>query len=277
MTRPSTARQRLFAMVGTFLSMSTIASCAPPPVAGTGYELVFQDEFDDGSVGAIWATAPFGGSLPPVEGNGVMTVWSAAANSSYWGYVASTGPRIDTEPSHPFAHAWRYGYFEARIRFTDSDWAWPAFWLFSLAKTEAWPGENCNLLNAEWDIMEGGIGNADGQWPASRATYAVLHRNTTDNTADGYCGLPDQQRQLRTTFPDVDLSQWHTWAGRWTAGELCTYLDDELLGCLEPYDSTPQPMHLVFTMQYLQDCVDCGPRPDALAMDIDWVRVWQQQ
>ena len=146
-----------------------------------------------------------------------------------------------------------------------------------MAKTEAWPGENCSQLNAEWDIMEGGIGNSDGQWPASRATYSVLHRNTTDNTPDGYCGVADQQRQHRSMFPDVDLSQWHTWAGRWTAGELCTYLDGQLLGCLEPYDSTPQPMHLVFTMQYLSDCIDCGTRPTALAMQIDWVRVWQQR
>lgn len=268
---------RLAYALAVLLSMPAATSCAPAPISDRSYELVFRDNFDGNTLSGIWVTAPFGGSLPPTVGNGVMTLRATAANGYQWAYVASTGPRSDTEPSYPWAQSWQNGYFEARIRFTGNDWAWPAFWMFSMAKTEAWPGENCWVLNAEWDIMEGGIGNPDGQWPASRAAYSVLHRNTTDNTDDGYCGLADEQRKFRSTVTNLDLSGWHTWAGHWTAGELCTYLDDWPLGCLEPYDSTPQRMHLVFTMQYLHECVDCGTRPSALEMQVDWVRVWQPQ
>ena len=277
MARGRRESSRLAAAGVAALWVATAVACAPPPIADDGYELVFRDEFDGDSLSGIWATAPFGGSLPPTVGNGVMTIWAAASNDYQWGYVASTGPRSSTEPSYPWAQSWLYGYFEARIRFTDSAWAWPAFWLFSMAKSEAWPGENCSRLNAEWDIMENGIGNreGDGGRPASRSTYSVLHRNTTDNTDDGYCGIPDEMRLFSTDFTDVDLSQWHTWAGHWTGAELCTYLDDQLLGCVEPYDSTAQRMHIVFTMLYLNQCIVCPARPTGLAMQVDWVRVWQ--
>lgn len=263
--------RRLASAGAAMLWLTALGGCAPAPIADDGYELVFRDEFNGNTLSGVWVTAPFGGSLPPTVAHGMMTIRATAANGYRWAYVANTGPRLDTEPSYPFAQSWQRGYFEARIRFTDDPWAWPAFWLFSMAKTEAWPDEDCRRLNAEWDIMEGGIGG----FPASTSTYAVLHRNTTDNTDDGYCGIPDETRRYRSDFTDVDLSEWHTWAGHWTAGQLCTFLDDELLGCVPPYDTTSQRMHIVLSMLYLNECAGCPPRPASLQMDIDWVRVWQ--
>jgi hypothetical protein len=105
--------------------------------------------------------------------------------------------------------------------------------------------------------------------------YTSLHRNTTDNTDDGYCGIPDELRKYSTDTTDVDLSDWHVWSGHWTAGELCTYVDDWPLGCVEPFDSTAQQMHIVFTMLYLGECIGCSARPSSLEMQVDWVRVWQ--
>lgn len=267
----------MVAIATAVVGSTTPSACAPGPISGGGYELVWREEFDGDTLSGIWATAPFGGSLPPTVSDGVLQIRSTAANDYQWGYVASTGPRLDTEPSYPFAQSWREGYFEARIRFTDNAWSWPAFWLFSMAKTEAWPGENCWVLNAEWDIMENGIGNREGTGgrPASRSSYTSLHRNTTDNTADGYCGIPDEMRKFSTDFTDVDLSDWHVWAGRWTSSALCTFLDGEPLGCVLPYDSTDQTMHIVFTMQYLGECIGCPARPTSLEMEVDWVRVWQ--
>jgi beta-glucanase (GH16 family) len=262
--------------IGLAATLLTLVACAPAPVAGGGYRLVFHDDFDGDAVGGIWATAPFGGSLPATVRNGALTLTTTAANDYYWAYVASTGPRLDTEPSYPFAGAWQEGYFEARIRYSDNRWARPAFWLFSMAKTEAWPGENCARLNAEWDIMENGIGGTDGDRPASRWSVSVIHRNTTDNTPDGYCGQPDETRSHSQEHPDTNLSGWHVWAGRWTADELCTYLDGVEIHCMEPYDSTRQPMHIVFTMLYLRTCAGCPARPASLEMQVDWVRVWQR-
>jgi len=252
-----------------------VAGCVPPAIEEQGYGIVFQDRFDGPTVNRVWSTAPFGDSLAPTIANGVLTVRATAANGYQWGYLASTGPRQEDEPSYPEARAWREGYFEARIRFTDSPWAWPAFWLFSMAKTEAWPGEDCRHLIAEWDVMENGVQNFDGARPASSWYFGALHRNTSDGTPDGSCGVDDDYRSSSQEYPGVDLSGWHVWAGRWTDGELCTYLDDDLIQCMEPYDSTGQPMHLTFTMQYLPQCTGCPARPSELKLEIDWVRVWQ--
>jgi hypothetical protein len=144
-----------------------------------------------------------------------------------------------------------------------------------MSKTEAWPGEDCSELNSEWDIMENGVQNGDGLRPAGNWYFTALHRNTTDNTSDGYCGTPDEDRRFSAEFTGTNLADWHTWGAYWAPGTFCTYLDDVEIQCMEPYDSTSQPMHLVFTMQYLSRCDGCPPRPDQLEMQVDWVRVWQ--
>jgi hypothetical protein len=204
-----------------------------------------------------------------------MTLRTTAANDYAWGYAATTGPWTEGEPNYPNALAWQEGYFEARIRYTDNPWTWASFWLMSMSKTEAWPGEDCSELNAEWDIFDNGIQHVDGSHPASDWFFTGLHRNTTDNTGDGYCGRPDEQQTYGENLSQADLSGWHTWAGRWTSGELCTYLDGVELQCVEPYDTTSQPMRLTFSIQYLPRCDGCPPRPSSLELQVDWVRVWQ--
>ena len=269
-------RRRGLRLCTAGLALAVTTTCTPEPIADQGYELVFFEPFDGDEVRPHWATAPFGGSLPATIKDGVLTLRTTAANDYQWAYLASTGPRFDTEPNYPLASAWQEGYFEARLRYSDNRWAWPGFWLFSMAKTEAWPGEDCTRLNAEWDIMENGIQDMDGSKPASSWYFTSLHRNTTDNSDDGYCSRPDDVRNTGQQFPGTDLSTWHTWAGHWTSEEMCTYLDGEELTCTEPFDTTAQPMHLVLSMIYLPVCSGCPPRPSSLEMQVDWVRVWQQ-
>jgi beta-glucanase (GH16 family) len=268
---------RLRARAGVLaLAVAFAANCTPAPITDRGYQIVFTDQFDGDAVDDVWATAPFGDSLPPTVDRGVLTLTSTAENGYRWGHISSSGPRQESDPSYPAALAWEEGYFEARIRYTDDPWAWPAFWLFSMAKTEAWPNEDCSVLNAEWDIMENGLNNSSGDRPASHSFATVLHRNTTDNTANGYCGVPDTTRSHHEQFPDTNLSNWHTWAGRWTEDEVCTYLDDVEIACLATFDTTAQPMKLVFTIQYARNCGGCPPRPPQLELEVDWVRVWQR-
>lgn len=251
--------------------LASVASCVPPPISGSDYELVFVDQFDGDALSGVWSVPPHGNPLAPSLVDGVMTIWTTTENRYSWGFVGSTGPRVATEPGYPFMHAWQEGYVEARIRYSDNPWAWPAFWMYSASTAEAWPGQDCRRLTSEWDIMENGIANQS----ADHGNVSVIHRNTTDGTADGYCNQLDETRVFQRGFPDVDLDDWHVWAGRWTGDELCTYLDDVELQCMDAYDTTAQPMHLVFTIQYLRACEGCGPRPGAMAMQVDWVRVWQ--
>jgi hypothetical protein len=274
--RPIVRRRRAPSRLAAGLAALLLTACAPPAVKEQGYRLVFLDNFDGAALDpSVWITAPFGGSLPATVADGVMTLKATADNSYYWGNLTSAGPRLSGEPNHPSAQAWQEGYFEARIRFTNDPWAWPAFWLFSMAKTEAWPDENCSHLNSEWDIMENGVDNSSGTRPAANWYVTALHRNTTDGTDDGYCGQPDSRRTAVHDYTWTDLSDWHTWGGRWTSDRLCTYLDNVLIQCMEPYDTTAQPMHLAFTIQYLGECSGCPPRPSELEMQVDFVRVWQ--
>jgi hypothetical protein len=252
----------------------------PAALRAAGYEMVFADEFDaprpgDGTGDEFWVTAPFGDSLPPEFGGGTMTLRTTAANGHAWGQVAGTGPRSGGEPSYPGMRAWEQGYVESRFRYSDDSWSWAAFWLFGTAKTEAWPDDDCSVLNGEWDIVENGLPNGDGRHPARDWYYTALHHNTSDNSPDGYCGEPDEQRTASLDLTGIELSGWHTWGAHWTADALCTYLDGVQLQCMEPYDSTHQPMHLVYSIQYLPRCDGCPPRPPELEMEVDWVRVWQ--
>jgi hypothetical protein len=271
--------------VPTTTTTTTPGEPLPAPIAGQPYSLRFEDQFNGPGVASTWA-GPTGMNdllAPTIESEGGDTfarLRTSAANGYRWGNMASSGQPSAGEPEFPNMRAWQYGYFETRVRYTDNPWSWPAFWLYSAHKLEA-PPEVCpdagGHLTSEWDIMENGVQNGDGQHPASRWFFTAIHRNTTDNSADGWCGTPDEQRTRGNEFPGVNLAGWHTWGGLWQMdGSLCTYLDGVLVTCLQGYDSTEQAMAITYTMQYLGRCDGCPPRPAELALDIDWVRVWQR-
>jgi hypothetical protein len=259
------------------LVVLAVAACVPPrAITDRGYTLVYQENFNGNAVPPQWQTVAYGGSLQPTVADGLMTLKTTAANNRHWGYVASIGPRSKTEPNYPYMLAWQEGYFEARFRYTNHVWSWPAFWLFSAGRTEAHPGEDCRYLAAEWDMVENGVGNWNGERPADHGYVSVVHSNTKDGTPDGYCGEHDEMKHFLKSFPEIDLSQWHIWGGRWEGSRLCTYLDNVEIQCMDAYDTIHQPMHMVFTIQYLRECPNCGPKPPELAIQVDWVRVYQR-
>ena len=254
-----------------------VAACAPAPIFNQGYELAFQDEFDGPTLDPLWQQAPWSAGPPPGVANGSMVLTSDSAGG---GYAATTGPRRSQEPNFPGARSWQYGYFEARLRFTDNPWSWPVFWMFSMAKTEAWPQEICppsGELTSEWNIMEGGLNNRDGSFPASRSVHSVLHRNTRNGSAGPWCDIADTTTSHHHVSSGVNLSGWHVWGGLWTEGEVCLYLDDEEIGCEPTYDTTHQPMHIILSINDHGMCGNCPAKPAQLRMEVDWVRVWQKR
>jgi hypothetical protein len=258
------------------LPLVLLGACAPAPIIDEGYVMVYNDEFDGPTLDPLWQQAPWSTGPEPGIANGSMVLTSDSRGS---GYAASTGLRQSQEPNFPDARSWQYGYFEARLRFTDNAWSWPIFWMFSMAKTEAWPQEICppsGELTSEWNIMEGGLNNGDGSFPASRSVHSVLHRNTRNGSAGPWCDIADATRFDHHVSPDVNLAGWHVWSGLWTEDEVCLYLDNEEIGCEPPYDTTHQPMHIIFSINDHGMCGGCPPRPAQLRMEVDWVRVWQK-
>lgn len=269
---------------GAFLQFSS--SNQPPQLSGT-WRRVFEDDFTNPSVSlsSVWELhPPFTTKYPGAVSvaNGVMTLKTGELTNNEWTHVSTAGPRRSTEPNYPAMKAWREGYFEARFRYTDSEWSWPAFWLFSANKVEVWPGEKCpaqgGYYNAEWDMVENGVQNGWQHRPSNSWYARVIHKNTTDHTDDGYCGQPDEDKQYAQDFTgQKNLSDWHTWGGRWVGNQLCTYLDNQQLNCETAYDTMNQPMVINIDINFLGNCPSwCGTRPKELQLQVDWVRVWQK-
>lgn len=113
---------------------------------------------------------------------------------------------------------WRYGYFEARMRFEQQpysdDWSglasWASFWLTS---PTAWLGP-AGAKFCEVDIFE--------QLAGPDVLAGTVHE-WTQGTATGHVYTRHDRK-----VPG-GLDGWHTFGLRWTPGELEWFLDDEFV------------------------------------------------
>ena len=126
---------------------------------------------------------------------------------------------------------------------------------------------------SELDIFEG-FGNI--QYGGSRTDdffSGALHRNTA-----GFYGQPDTLRCV-LDGTGLDLSDWHVYAARWTDSTVSYYVDGQLQGSVNTFDSTRQPMHLLlynWNTAWEDENMPNASTPDRLDVSVDWVRVWQQ-
>ena len=175
--------------------------------------------------------------------------------------------------------SFRRGYFEARMKWTGAQGAGPAFWLLSTTHAEngdggpldKWPNPACaepTCLSAELDVFEG-----FGRYPYD--FNGALHRNS--------CGCYGEPRRMNTNNrqpqPGVYMPGWHTYAARWTATDVTWYLDGHRIMSAPVYDSTDQPMHLIFShwnTTWEPGTQPNASTPDELHTEVDWVRVWQR-
>jgi len=237
----------------------------PAPIAGQGYTKVFGDEFNAPLDPAVWTTKEFWEDEPRagaiVVSNGTVKINNA--RPYYGDQSITTGPYWFGDP---VKKSWQFGYFEARMKFTDAKGSWPAFWLISKAHATAdWP--NCPEpdLNFELDIME-----YQGDEPTQ--FYGTEHRNTGD-----VCGTPDQTRSVFTN-PFALAGAWHTFSAKWTATNITWYVDDVSQGTQPLFDSGDQQMYIALTMQACgwDNTNSCdSSTPDPLVTEVDWVHVWQ--
>lgn len=252
------------------------ASSEPGPIAGQGYTQRFGDCFTtlDRSVWCShqwWEPAPPSGTQY-VDASGVLHLDRRRAD----GYPNNT---LSSEPcGQANPKSFQQGYFEARLRFTGVPGSGPAFWLFSTrhATDPAWPSINpfcaanglplAQCYSSELDVFEGYGNRLD-------VFTGTLHRNSC-----GCYGVTNSQTANNWQPQSGSLSDWHTYAVKWTGTSVAWYLDGRLIMSDPTYDSTAQPMHLLFynwaTPWESGNGVGAST-PDTLDTEVDWVRVWQ--
>ena len=248
----------------------------PAPIAGQGYTQRFADDFNtfDTSVWCnklYWEGQPASGSQAVANGELRLTRTKA---SNWRNTTVSTEPNCGQANPKEFTR----GYFEARMKWDTVRGNGPAFWLLGRHGQEPMPfcstntGSDPMCLAAELDIIEG-FGNI--QYGGSRQDdwySGALHRNT-----NSWYGVSDQVRSVQVGT-GAEMENYHTYAAKWTASEVCWYFDNALLGCRPTFDSTNQPQHLIlynWNTSWEDENMPTSTSPD-LNVWVDWVRVWQQ-
>jgi hypothetical protein len=240
------------------------------------YKVVFQDDFDafDSS---LWVPSPWHGATFP---NGAIKVEDSVltiradynATPRNWVEVTSLGPAAGSDPFRPNAKRWQEGYFETRIKaaaipLTANAWVKLTAWFFSYEVANKYPGSHCPVLCGEWDMVENGIGGT----LADTRHSSVLHRNT-----NATCSTADTSHSAG--LDGTNLLDWHVWGGLWRNNTLTTFLDGVWQSTHPGYDSTAQPMYMVFSAAPLGLVApghESDPEPDFVETYVDWVRVWQ--
>jgi len=240
----------------------TTDSTTPSPISGQGYGVVFSDDFNSLD-SAVWNDHQWYQPSPPAgavsTSGGILHLQPTQASG--WNQVDVATDRKKT---------WQYGYFEARMKWTGIQGAWPAFWLFSEAQRDS--QTSSSLLTAEIDIQEG-----DGNYPNGYNT--ALHSNSSN-----MFGVSNQTCPTNHWHTDLGLgnltSDWHTYGLLWTPTEVVWYLDGQpVAGPCPPWpNSTNQPMFMILSM-WPGGAASGSTPPSGASMietQVDWVRVWQK-
>ena len=244
-----------------------------------GYELVWHDEFNEGSQldeneweWEEWKAGNVNNELQaytksaveginPTElkdGKLYVNCFQTSTGTVYSGRVnAKNGGK-----------GWQYGYFEARMLLPKGKGTWPAYWMMPLNvdwNTEPWP--RCG----EIDIMEE-VGCVPNEVSSSLHAEGHNHTNGTQVTH-------------AMTIKDAEWA-YHVYALEWTEDYIRTYVDGkEQLYYKNPGDGVvnwpyDKPYHLIFNLAWGGSWggmygVDNSVLP--VTMKVDYIRVFQKK
>lgn len=242
---------------------SAYAQTAPPQAAG--YNLVFSDEFDalnispTGTGSYTWYPGIWWESKTPLpsliaDSNSAVTLtWSATGGMN--DTSISTLSRDGTS-----GRTFRYGYFEARMKWDVATGAWPAFWM--VPKQAAQGATDTGELDA-----------FEGQGSQPSAYFGTLHE--WNGTTEVWHSSPNSASLPASN----DFSQWHTYGMLWVPGQVTWYYDNVALFSSPTtaiFDA--QDFFLVLGMAEGANWTHgdmAGVTVSDLNLSVDWVRVWQ--
>lgn len=238
-------------------------SPTPPPQA-SGYTLMFADSFNslnlspNGTGKFNWYNPGMFWESPAPYSN------ISAANSVLnllWkrGQGTSDTSLATTAKDGSSYRAWRYGYFEVRMRWDTVTGAWPAIWLIPVK------GITCgHCEQGELDIFE-------GQGATPNIFTGTIHdwNSPTGNHSAG----------KNYNLGSVDLSQYHTYGVLWVPGQVTWYFDNQALYSFPTYPIYDQQLYYLIIGS--QEGANwsygnlSGVAASQIGMHVDWVRVWQ--
>lgn len=253
----------------------------PSPAAGVGFsKLVFNDDFNDlssidltgnGVAGKKWFTdRPFGfGKMPNSDlsvNNGVLTINQSHDNLNYGISTYSKKARTGT--------AYQYGYFEARIRFDQSNAAavrgFPSFWGVSR------------------DYMLGDISGRYGEFDVMEAwhpPYAAYNEPIVAGTIHDWFDGSDHMTVGNNVFyaNGYDMLAWHTYGALWEPGKVTWYMDGKVT-LVQKYSAgaAPSPNYLghptgtysILDRETNGQVMVLGSGP-GIPMEVDYVRIYK--
>jgi beta-glucanase (GH16 family) len=227
----------------------------PTPIAGTNYQLVFQDNFPGTSVNpANWnQVGPWGHpvasnwsnfSYPSEHGdfsavsvsNGTVSITAKNTGGNWTGGILSTNG----------LHQWQYGYFQVTAKLPAGQGYWPGIWLYG-----------SDSSNDELDMLESvGGGNT---------AYQTVH------DASG-----SEAGQAVTNNPTFTTS-FHTYGMLWTPTSITFFIDGVKTGTVNA--NINEPMYLMLDIDLAGPGQWGGPpdssTPPSAALTVSNVQVYQ--
>ena len=263
---------KILAVASAFFGLvGKVSAVAPqPPSQAADYSLVFFDDFTnlnlspDGSGQYTWFKDLWWETAP--------SQFTASAASSVLNLTWDKGQTLpETTITSCSAdglrcRAFRYGYFEARMKWDVTTGAWPAFWMIP--------------VEGIWGSSETGeLDVFDGQGdPADAHTYfGTIHDWLTTNgtTVD----IASNNGQNAYVVSGVDFSQWHTYGVLWIPGRVTWYFDDKPILTSVTYPIfDEQEYYLILSEQEGVNWTGgntTGVTASSLKLYVDWVKVWQ--
>ena len=243
--------------------------------------LVFEDDFDSaatldwqvsGKPGFKWyLDRPFGwDAVRPAD----LTVADSVLTIKTPEHCAGWGPSTYSTKGLT-GSAFRYGYFEAKIRFDPALGRhasyFPAWWSFSVAHATDKNDEHWGEL----DFFEA-MPDASGLYKG--AYVATVHDWIREN------GGPQNHQNTNNWFDgQITDADWHVYGCLWEPGRFAWYLDGRCITEVT-YSAdghpTPQanPASFVGCYSFLdkEDMLLILGTCEEWPMEVDWVRVWQK-
>lgn len=240
--------------------MQQAVALVPPQAAKAGYKkIVFEDQFDtldmspDGGgthrwYNSIWTVKPRSPNLFKVH-NGVLSLTTVPVDQ--WGAATA----ITTMPRKPGGHpnVFRFGYFEAKLRFNNNKDNWAAFFLYS-----AWRSTIAS-------------GKANGRWceiDVVESMYPRVYAGTVHDWFDSKSTANPNAHMFVPTGMDINDS-WNVFGLLWQPGSITWYLNNVKVGTApSPVICDNDDMFLILSSQKKRGLAD-------QVLDVDWIRVYR--